>query len=73
MNYIGKIPPIDDDRLEIKREARANLVKQVAAISAFEGLHPSQEYAELRDRFVVGEITAEEMKASLLKKWRKNG
>jgi hypothetical protein len=72
MNKIFKIPSPEDERLKIPMgvKERREIVKQVAAISAFEGMYPTPDYEALRGRYASGEISASEMKALILENWR---
>lgn len=60
------IPPSQEEL-----EQRLQDVKQIAAISRFEGLEPSPEYQALRDRYVMGEIDVRQFKAAVLRRWTK--
>lgn len=50
-------------------DARRDDVRQIAAISALEGLRPTPEYEELRSRYVSGELSAAEFKSEVLARW----
>lgn len=39
---------------------RREIIAQIAAISAFEGLYPTEEYESFRERIVLGEISFED-------------
>lgn len=50
-------------------DARHEDMRQIAAISAFEGHLRTPDYEELRNRYVSGELSAAEFKAKVLARW----
>lgn len=54
---------------QLWNDQRHEDVRQIAAISAFEGLLPTPDYEELRNRYASGELSAREFKAMVLARW----
>jgi len=54
-------------------EKRRENIRQIAAISSFEGLRPTPEYEGLRARYILGAISAQEFKKEVLGRWKRNG
>lgn len=73
MNYIGKFPSVEEDRLKIERENRLAAAKQTDAIWAMEGFKPDPAFKAMQDKLVAGEISADEMAAALVEQYRQNG
>lgn len=48
-------------------------MKQIAAISAFEGLIPSPEFEALGERYISGEISIKEFRKEIDSRWKRNG
>jgi hypothetical protein len=57
------------DQTDRARLVRAELVKIVSAISAFEGGAPSEFYRAEREKFVSGEIRADELHRHVVDYW----
>ena len=53
-------------------DARHEDMRQIAAISAFEGLRPTPDYEKLRSSYVSGEFSASEFKTKVLARWKRN-
>ncbi|MFC3320790.1 antitoxin VbhA family protein [Mesorhizobium cantuariense] len=71
---------MDDSRLSeslnpgsFGKHSRHEDMRQIAAISEFEGLTPSPAFKALRERYISGEISIKEFRKEIDSRWKRNG
>lgn len=45
---------------------------QIGAISAFEGLYPTDSFASLRERYASGELSVQQFRKAVEARWKKD-